>query len=112
MECTERTLITLFWLSITRNLILRVLTICHVKLKQSTAQEQKRFDLRSLSPALRNLWLLLVVFIVELWRAKRACGAPWVSKFTLPRKFGIHVTVHRPPARPQHRATNVQSHTF
>ena len=25
--------------------------------------EQKRFDLRSLSPALRNLWLLLVVFI-------------------------------------------------
>ena len=35
-----------------------------LKLKQSTALEQKRFswrfDLRSLSPALRNLWLLLV----------------------------------------------------
>ena len=22
-----------------------------------------------------------MVFIAELWRAKRACGAPWVSKF-------------------------------
>ena len=30
--------------SITRNLITRVLTICHVKLTQSTALEQKRFD--------------------------------------------------------------------
>ena len=40
-------------------------------------------------------------FIAELWRAKRACGAPWVSKSTHPRKFGNHVTVHRPqPARP------------
>ena len=36
-------------------------------------------------------------FIAELWRA---CGAPWVSKCTHPRKFGYHVTVHRPPARP------------
>ena len=36
--------------------------------------------------------------IAELWRAKRACEAPWVSKFTHPRKFGNHVTVHRPPA--------------
>ena len=36
--------------------------------------------------------------IAELWRAKRACGAPWVSKSTHPRKFGNHVTVHRPPA--------------
>ena len=36
----------------------------------------------------------------ELWRAKRACGAPRVSKSTHPRKFGNHVTVHRPPARP------------
>ena len=44
--------------SITRNLLTRVLTICHVKLTQSTALEQKRFDLRLLSPALRNLWLL------------------------------------------------------
>ena len=32
-----------------------------VKLSQSTEMEQKRFDLRSLSPALRNLWLLLVL---------------------------------------------------
>ena len=36
------------------------MTICHVKRTQSTALEQKRFDLRSLSPALFNLWLLLV----------------------------------------------------
>ena len=36
--------------------------------------------------------------IAELWRAKRACGAPWVSKSTHPRKFGNHVAVHRPPA--------------
>ena len=38
--------------SITRNLITHVLTIRHVKLTQSTALEQKRFDRRSLSPAL------------------------------------------------------------
>ena len=50
--------------------------------------------------------------IAELWRAKRACGAPWVSKSTHPRKFGNHVTVHRPPVRPHHGETNVQSHTF
>ena len=47
--------------------------------------------------------------IAGLWRAKRACGAPWVSKSTRPRKFGNHVTVHRPPVRPHHRATNVHS---
>ena len=35
-------------------------------------------------------------FLAELWRAKGACGAPWVSKSTHPRKFGNHVTVHRP----------------
>ena len=34
-----------------------------MQLKQSTALEEKRFDIRSLSQALRNLWLLLVVFI-------------------------------------------------
>ena len=39
---------------------MRVLTICLVKLTQGTALEQMRFDLRSLSPALPNLWLLLV----------------------------------------------------
>ena len=54
-----------------------------------------------------------VELIAELWRAKRACGAPWVSKSTHPRKFGNHVTVRRPlPVRPHHRETNVQSHTF
>ena len=48
----------------------------------------------------------LLLFIAELWRAKRACGAPWVSKSTHPRKFGNHVTVHRPqPARPSVRTT-------
>ena len=31
--------------------------------------------------------------------AKRASGAPWVSKSTHPRKFGYHVTVHRPSVR-------------
>ena len=35
-------------LDISRNLITRVLTYCHVKRTQSTALEQKRFDLRSL----------------------------------------------------------------
>ena len=35
-----------------------------MKLTQSTALEQTRFDLRSLSPALRNLWLLLVIIVV------------------------------------------------
>ena len=41
--------------TITCNLITRVLTTCHMKLTQRTAAEQKRFDLRSLSPALHNL---------------------------------------------------------
>ena len=31
--------------------------------------------------------------------AKRASGAPWVSKSTHPRKIGNHVTVHRPSVR-------------
>ena len=48
MECTEH------------NLITRVLTFYHVKLAQSTALEQKHFGLQPLSPALHNLWLLLV----------------------------------------------------
>ena len=43
------------------NLITHVLIICHVKLMESTVLEQKRFGLRLLSPAFRNLWLLLVV---------------------------------------------------
>ena len=41
-----------------------VLTICHVKLPQSTAvMEQKHFHLRLLSPALSNLWLSPVIKI-------------------------------------------------
>ena len=36
-------------------------TICHMKLRQSAALEQKRLDLRSLLPALPNLWLSLVI---------------------------------------------------
>ena len=40
----------------------------------------------------------LYMMLAELWRAKRASGAPWVSKSTRPRKFGNHVAVHRPPA--------------
>ena len=47
----------------------------------------------------------IMIIIVELWRAKRACEAPWVSKSTHPRKFGNHMTVHRPlaacPSAPQ-----------
>ena len=54
MECTER------------NLVMRALTICHEKLTQSIAMEQKCFDLRSLSPAHFNLWLLPVLFLFSL----------------------------------------------
>ena len=44
--------------------------------------------------------------IAELWRAKRACGASWVSKSTHRRKCANQVTVHRPqPARPSVRTT-------
>ena len=46
------------------------------------------------------LWLFICWFNIGAPRAKRTNGAPWVSKSTHPRKFGIHVTVHRPPARP------------
>ena len=38
--------------------ITRAVTIYLMKLTQSTAFEHKRFDVRSLSPALRKLWLL------------------------------------------------------
>ena len=57
----------------------------------------KAFDTRGiLSTLARDVHVRL---IAELWHAKRACGAPWVSKSTHPRKFGNHETVHRPPAR-------------
>ena len=57
MEQTERNLTLAFGHSVPRNLITRVLTICHVKLTQSTAMEQKRkkrliAGYWSLSPAL------------------------------------------------------------
>ena len=59
--CTEHNLNTRGWTFY--HLIPRGLTIYHVKLVQSIALlEQKRFDLRSLSPALRNLWLFLVLY--------------------------------------------------
>ena len=40
-------------------------------------------------------------------REARVDGAPWLSKSTHPRKFGNHVTVHRPPTadRPFVRTT-------
>ena len=57
--CTERTLIMHVWTFY--DLITHVLTICHVKLTQSTVLEQKCFDLPLLWPALCNLWLLLVI---------------------------------------------------
>ena len=53
---------------------------------------EKQWSLKPLSTATN--------FIAELWGAKRACGAPWVSKSTYPRKFGNHVTVHRANDRP------------
>ena len=54
-------------------------------------------------------------FIAELSRAKRAQRSTLgkeLWKTTHPRKFGNHVTVHRPPdrptVRPHHRHTNVK----
>ena len=63
-ECTKRNSSRAFRSSTPRILITRVLTICHMKLTQSTALEQleqKRLDFRSLSPVLvlLNLWLLV-----------------------------------------------------
>ena len=52
------------------------------------------------------MWMFVEGSVVT----KRASGAPWVSESTHPRKFGNHVTVHRPPFRPHHRATNVHSY--
>ena len=47
-----------------RNRNMCVLTIYHVKLTQSTAMEQKRLDLWSLSPALPNL-LVITSLVVD-----------------------------------------------
>ena len=49
-----------------------VVTICYLKLSQSTALEQKRFELRLLSPAFHNLWLLLVYFTCSWVRFAKA----------------------------------------
>ena len=56
MKCIERTL------------IMHALTICHLSL-QSTALEQKCFDLKSLLPVLPNLWLLLVLMLIKVMDA-------------------------------------------
>ena len=66
MECTRRNLITRVLTFYPRNQMLRVLTNCHVKLAQSTALEQKRLDLWSVSPAFPNLWLLLVIKLIVI----------------------------------------------
>ena len=44
--------------------------------------------------------LICFNIIAELWRAKRACGAPWISKSTHPRKFGNQTVHPLPAARP------------
>ena len=64
--------------------------------------------------------LILVCRVIAELHARRFAlrvnGAPQLSKSTHPRKFGNHMTVHRPSerasARPHHRATNVYSPTF
>ena len=65
-----------------------------------------RKDLKTLCLKLASEPLFLILafmqfqsFIGKLWRAKRTCGAPWLGKSTHPRKFGNHVTVHRPSVR-------------
>ena len=82
-----------------------------------------RFQLKKFA----NIWRNKrdkIILIVEVWRAKRASGAPWVrkcGKLPIPENL---VTVHRPTARPparpsarptvrpHHRYTKVYSHTF
>ena len=57
--------------SVTRNLIMCVLTISHVKLMQSTVLAQKCFEIRSLSPIFHNLWLLLMInYPISMWYLK------------------------------------------
>ena len=52
---------------------------------------------------IRTTTAIIIIIIIII--AKRPCGAPWLSKSTHARKFGKHVTVHRPPARPSVRTT-------
>ena len=81
--------------SITRNLITRVLTICRVKLTQSTAIEQKRFDLRSLSSALHNLWLLLVIHCIYSTIAVQTTEWNFIGS---PRKHSTRSSSRRRPS--------------
>ena len=90
-----------FQTSIPRYQITRVLTIWHVKPTQSTALEQERFDVRSLSPAFHNLWLILVCLkslIKDTNRKKKSiihyCLLAWI-------RFHLHAhplsrTLHWP----------------
>ena len=52
------------------SIIIIIIIISRVKLRQSTAIEQKFFDLRSLSPALR-IRSLLPVYLVESYPKQR-----------------------------------------
>ena len=77
------------------------------------AQKEDGFESLLAKKRLKTYYSSIMRIIAELWRAKRACGAPWVSKSTHPRKFGNHVTVHRlQPARPSVRTTGIPMFTL
>ena len=63
-----------------RNLITRILTICQIKLTQSTVLEQKRLVLRSLSPALPNIFKQMWATVTKLW-----CGWIYETEYVFPR---------------------------
>ena len=80
--------------------------IYNYSLRNIAAFCSARNDLKTLCLKLASEPLFLILafmqfqsFIGKLWRAKRACGAPWLGKSTHPRKFGNHVTGHRPSVR-------------
>ena len=96
MECQKAIWTRAFRPSTPRNLITHILTICYVKPTQRTALEQKRFDLRSLSPALRNLWLLLVVLVEYCSWNWTKCWYTGFSRMSIPfaryvKELSIHV---------------------
>ena len=102
------------WYMAFRERAMLPLTICEIK---SWGNSNCEFLQLKTFTVLTWFTTFELAVVAELWRAKRPSGAPWVSKSTHPRKFGNHVTVHRPPARPlpvrlHHRHTNVYSHTF
>ena len=78
---------------------MRVLTICQ-KLAQFIGFEQMRLERQLLSPALRNLWLLLVLFcfIVLVDEVNCHCRVIEIEKLTFrlgssrPRGEGARVT--------------------